>query len=420
MNERNSKGRGMKEYRYLYHKKVGELKTNVIPMCCTKFPYEPSDYKVFSEYIHDRLYYEPYVPNDDDIDEMAEMIKGEYENISDMTPDMRHILFRYNRRKHNLDACREIAGVDLVYHMRMPSNMKPWTIADNFLTHARLYHEEGNLASIERKFCNLADRYISDKIESDRTYYMGSIDVIQMLVQLSIAYANLKDVERAMDIWREVKPCLGDVSGQRRELTFFWRDVINLCKQLKLPYEKYLDKMLSSEKRFISSISIKEDSTVYLDNVETRFSAYYYMHILADAKKIIETIYEENKKKEAPSENNIQVYYHVTSIANIDSIYENGLIPQQGFLSELALESNPGIYMFKTLEEVSYAMKHWFGDNIQSVYDLEDLLLLKIELSDDKIIELLEERFGWEVISYRTIPPEDISIIDFPAATKIQ
>jgi hypothetical protein len=341
-----------------------------------------------------------------------------------MTPDMRHILFRYNRRKHNLDACREIAGVDLVYHMRMPSNMKPWTIADNFLTHARLYHEEGNLASIERKFCNLADRYISDKIESDRTYYMGSIDVIQMLVQLSIAYANLKDVERAMDIWREVKPCLGDVSGQRRELTFFWRDVINLCKQLKLPYEKYLDKMLSSEKRFISSISIKEDSTVYLDNVETRFSAYYYMHILADAKKIIETIYdereEENKKKKAPTENNIQVYYHVTSIANIDSIYENGLIPQQGFLSELALEPKPGIYMFKTLEEVSYAMKHWFGDNIQSVYDLEDLLLLKIELSDDKIIELLEERFGWEVISYRTIPPEDISIIDFPAATKIQ
>ena len=90
---------------------------------------------------------------------------------------------------------------------------------------------------------------------------------------------------------------------------------------------------------------------------------------------------------------------------------ENGLVPQFGFLSDMMLECAPAVYLFKELEEVSYAMENWFGTNIRYVYDEKNLILLAVDLPDDAKIE---ERFGWEAVSYRRIPGSCISVIDFP------
>lgn len=108
-------------------------------------------------------------------------------------------------------------------------------------------------------------------------------------------------------------------------------------------------------------------------------------------------------------------YYHVTSLNNLDSIFENGLVPECGFLSDMMLEQRRGVYLFKELAEVSYAMDNWFGDNIRYIYDSKNLVLLEVELPDDVKIE---ERFGWEAVCRSVIPPECISVIDFPKREK--
>ena len=104
-------------------------------------------------------------------------------------------------------------------------------------------------------------------------------------------------------------------------------------------------------------------------------------------------------------------YYHVTSKNNLESIMKNGLVPQYGFLSDMVLENMPAVYLFLELDEVSYAMKNWFGDNIRYVYNENDLILLEVDLPDNMD---LKERFGWEAVCYDTISPKCISVIDFP------
>ncbi len=102
--------------------------------------------------------------------------------------------------------------------------------------------------------------------------------------------------------------------------------------------------------------------------------------------------------------------YHVTSRKNLDSIMEEGLLPQYGFLSDMMMEQRRAVYFFKELEEVTYAMRHWLGENIRYVYDEKDLILLAVDLPEDKI----EERYGWEALCYSRVPPECISVVDFP------
>lgn len=107
----------------------------------------------------------------------------------------------------------------------------------------------------------------------------------------------------------------------------------------------------------------------------------------------------------------MRAMYHITSIENWDSIKRNGLIPQYGFLSDMALECSPGIYMFLDKKEVVYALQNWFGNMIRYVYDLDDLILLEIHLPDTFEIR---ERFGWEAISHTVIPSECIKLVQMP------
>ncbi|MFR8087228.1 MAG: hypothetical protein ACLU6B_01845 [Lachnospirales bacterium] len=107
----------------------------------------------------------------------------------------------------------------------------------------------------------------------------------------------------------------------------------------------------------------------------------------------------------------MNLFYHITSRRNLESIQKEGLLPQYGYLSELVMEQRSAIYLFKELDEVRYAMENWFGECIRYVYDKKDLILLRIHLSDEIYFE---ERFGWEVICYTRIPSECISVVPFP------
>ena len=53
----------------------------------------------------------------------------------------------------------------------------------------------------------------------------------------------------------------------------------------------------------------------------------------------------------------MNLFYHITSRRNLESIQKEGLLPQYGYLSELVMEQRSAIYLFKELDEVRYAME---------------------------------------------------------------
>ena len=70
----------------------------------------------------------------------------------------------------------------------------------------------------------------------------------------------------------------------------------------------------------------------------------------------------------------MNLFYHITSRRNLESIQKEGLLPQYGYLSELVMEQRSAIYLFKELDEVRYAMENWFGECIRYVYDKKEYL----------------------------------------------
>lgn len=94
---------------------------------------------------------------------------------------------------------------------------------------------------------------------------------------------------------------------------------------------------------------------------------------------------------------------------------KHGLVPRYGFLSELIFEKTSAVYLFLTLDEISYAMEHWMGDCITRVYNKEDLILLEINLPSD-LAATLKVRYDWEAVSYQTISPEYISVSKIPVS----
>ena len=83
----------------------------------------------------------------------------------------------------------------------------------------------------------------------------------------------------------------------------------------------------------------------------------------------------------------------------------------------MIMESRPAVFMFKELSEVDYAMNHWYGDFIRYMYPEKDLILLQVDLPEDFEVE---ERYGWELVSYRKIPAGYLSKIEFPEGVGIK
>lgn len=101
--------------------------------------------------------------------------------------------------------------------------------------------------------------------------------------------------------------------------------------------------------------------------------------------------------------------YHVTNVRYLKSIFEKGLIPcNDGPLSDLVPERWEAVFMFKELDEN-------FQRDIDSWLILhhakKNMALLKVTLPED--FGGLSERFDWEVLCTKPIPPEYIEQIPY-------
>ena len=92
-------------------------------------------------------------------------------------------------------------------------------------------------------------------------------------------------------------------------------------------------------------------------------------------------------------------YYHVTDARNLDSIFQDGLVPQIGSLSKQlgdTGEAVSAIFLFTSDEACIDAMGSWLGEAFDELDDYDDA-------DDDGI-------FYEKAVYKRIIPPDRISI----------
>ena len=74
-------------------------------------------------------------------------------------------------------------------------------------------------------------------------------------------------------------------------------------------------------------------------------------------------------------------YFHVTPRKNLESILENGLIPQIGERSLEIGEPVEAVFLFPYFEEMNNALYNWFGEEFDD--DEDELIILQIDLPDN-------------------------------------
>lgn len=98
------------------------------------------------------------------------------------------------------------------------------------------------------------------------------------------------------------------------------------------------------------------------------------------------------------------MYYHVTLISNLESIRQNGLIPQIGERSLELGETINRVYLFTSKIACEDALTNWLGDYFED----DDIAILEIEKSHVKGISEAE----YEISCEHVIPFENIKILD--------
>jgi hypothetical protein len=104
------------------------------------------------------------------------------------------------------------------------------------------------------------------------------------------------------------------------------------------------------------------------------------------------------------------MFYHVTPTDNVPRIMAEGLVPQRGPRS-VQMESEDGIYLFKTMEGVENALSNWlgeeFGENIP-------LTLLGVQVPPEaqkRLNEQGDDHASYEVVVTTPIPAQYIQIL---------
>ena len=97
------------------------------------------------------------------------------------------------------------------------------------------------------------------------------------------------------------------------------------------------------------------------------------------------------------------MFYHVTPLQNLESIFDYGLIPLKGERSVACGEETPAVYLFNSLEDVDTALASWLGE------ELEDIpLAVVLEVKTESAIQ--SETAEFEFISTVRIPPENLRV----------
>lgn len=105
------------------------------------------------------------------------------------------------------------------------------------------------------------------------------------------------------------------------------------------------------------------------------------------------------------------MYYHVTPTENVSRIMSEGLTPQRGPRAS-QMESEDGIYLFKTMEGVDNALSNWLGEEFEE--DDVPLTLLGVELPSDaqkRLNERGDDNSSYEIVVTTAIPPQYIQIL---------
>ncbi|HDS1721752.1 hypothetical protein NPS53_09585 [Pseudomonas putida] len=112
--------------------------------------------------------------------------------------------------------------------------------------------------------------------------------------------------------------------------------------------------------------------------------------------------------------------YHVTPLANLPSIFSNGLVPQIGERSALHGESSENLYLFTSAEACETALMNWLGD------EFEDVELAVLEFEDGDIAG--DTSSGYELVCHTSIPAscikrvldENLEPTDTPSADLVE
>jgi hypothetical protein len=97
-------------------------------------------------------------------------------------------------------------------------------------------------------------------------------------------------------------------------------------------------------------------------------------------------------------------YYHVCDDTNLDSILKYGLKVGVGHRSA-QLEEEPGIFLFKTVDDAVDGVMNWLGDEYE-----EDVILSLLEIRLPTDFPLEENANSYETISRIDIPNKYIKV----------
>ena len=91
--------------------------------------------------------------------------------------------------------------------------------------------------------------------------------------------------------------------------------------------------------------------------------------------------------------------YHVTTLASLPAILQEGIEPSIGPRSARINEITPAIYLFPTVDHVADALGNWLGDEFE---DEDELVVLEVEG------DVPETPGSFEVVRYERIDPAEI------------
>ena len=101
------------------------------------------------------------------------------------------------------------------------------------------------------------------------------------------------------------------------------------------------------------------------------------------------------------------VLYHVTRKSYLPSIMEHGLVPMKGPLTQMT-DDLERVYLFRALdEEFERDVNQW----LVLGHPRSEMVLLKVTIPYD--FSGLQERYGWEMLCYKTIPAEYIEVMEY-------
>jgi hypothetical protein len=100
------------------------------------------------------------------------------------------------------------------------------------------------------------------------------------------------------------------------------------------------------------------------------------------------------------------VGYHVTPSYNLPRIMAEGLVPQIGDRSREIEEAEPGIYLFKSPQDVEDALANWLGEEFDGE---EPIALLKVRIPADAVVVPTPAKYEFVISS--VIPSENIQVV---------